>query len=357
MSKRKRILFLLPYPLQKAPSQRFRVELFLPILESHGINYRLEPFMDDETFSILYRSGYILNKSAGIVKAFIRRFWVVLFVVPRYNFVFIHREVSPLGPPLFEFIIAKIFKKKIIYDFDDAIWIPDSGNSVLKFIKCHWKISYICKWAHRIAAGNEYLCHYANAYNQNVVLLPTCVDTEKKHNCIKNQNSSTVTIGWTGSHSTLRYLDPIVPVLQSLANSYQVKIIIICNRKPQFSIEGLKFISWNEVTEIEDLLQINIGIMPLEKDQWSAGKCGFKLIQYLSLGIPAVASPVGVNKIIIRHGNNGFLATNLNEWENYLRLLIQDAGLRKRFGEQGRQKIKNEYSLQANEGTFLGLFN
>ncbi|MER3472336.1 MAG: group 1 glycosyl transferase, partial [Chitinophagaceae bacterium] len=102
---------------------------------------------------------------------------------------------------------------------------------------------------------------------------------------------------------------------------------------------------------------INIGIMPLEHDAWSKGKCGFKLIQYLSLGIPAVASPVGVNKTIIDQGINGFLAANEEEWEVVLKKLIHDEAARVQMGLMGKQKMQQQYSTQANAANFLSLFS
>jgi glycosyltransferase involved in cell wall biosynthesis len=118
----------------------------------------------------------------------------------------------------------------------------------------------------------------------------------------------------------------------------------------------MKYLPWNEKSEILDLSQINIGIMPLEDDVWSEGKCGFKLIQYLALGIPAVASPVGVNKEIVDQ-QNGFLCSTESDWFEALDKLINNVSLRQAMGRRGREKIINRYSVQANEGAFLELFN
>jgi glycosyltransferase involved in cell wall biosynthesis len=164
-------------------------------------------------------------------------------------------------------------------------------------------------------------------------------------------------IGWTGSHSTLKYLDPVVPLLASISKRYGAKVLIICNKPPAFSFPGLVYIPWSEETEVADLRKIHIGLMPLVQDAWSEGKCGFKLIQYLSLGIPAVASPVGINRKIIDQGQNGFLCTSETEWEDALRTLLHDSTLRQKFGQSGREKIIREYSIQANAPVFLGLFD
>jgi glycosyltransferase involved in cell wall biosynthesis len=355
MPEKKRVLFVVPYPLHRAPSQRFRVELFLPYLSQDDIEYEVCCFLDDKTYSILYSNSSAIKKGLGVLKGFFKRIFT-LFQINRYNYIFIHREASPVGPPIFEFLLSKIFRKRIIYDFDDAIWIPDSTNKLLNWFKAFWKIKWICRWSYKVVAGNEYLCTYARGYNSCVVLIPTCVDTEQQHNRIKDQEEKPLTIGWTGSHSTLKYLNPLVPLLTTLAQDFSIKVLVICNRKPSFFFEGLEFIQWSEEQEIGDLLRMNIGIMPLPADTWSEGKCGFKLIQYLSLGIPAVASAVGVNKIIIGEGNSQYLCTTEEEWRNALVALISDTNMRSAMGKKGRAKIVDSYSIQANVGRFIALF-
>ncbi|RYY46152.1 MAG: glycosyltransferase [Chitinophagaceae bacterium] len=357
MFPQKRVLFLVPYPVRRAPSQRFRVENFLPYLDQASVSYKIAPFLDTDTFDILYRNGHAFRKVWGVVKGFLLRLKTVLLEAPAYDYVFIHREASPLGPPIFEWILAKVLRKKIIYDFDDAIWIEDSENKILNWVKAAWKIKWVCKWAHTVAAGNTYLAAFASRYNTNVVTLPTCVDMERQHNQVKQQNEGAVTIGWTGSHSTMRYLAMLVPVLQNLSERFGTEVVIISNRPPSFQFPGLHFLPWREATEIEDLLKVDIGIMPLEQDKWSEGKCGFKLIQYLALGIPAVASPVGINRSIVEHSVNGFLCNNTEQWQQALELLISDAALRKEMGQRGREKMLASYSVQSNTGCFLKLFS
>jgi len=359
MHKSKKVLFLVPYPLHRAPSQRFRVELFLPILEKHNIHYKIQSFLDEKTWDVLYKSGASVSKAWGVLKGFLRRVKAIIWDVPRYEYIFIHREASPVGPPVFEFLISKLFRKKIIYDFDDAIWIPNTSqeNKIVSWVKAFWKIKYICKWSYKVVGGNKYLCQYAESVNDQVVLIPTCVDTENKHNQLKEQKGEQVVVGWTGSHSTMQYLNRLVPILARLVAEMQIKVLIISNKAPDFNFNGLQYLPWKEKTEVQDLLGINIGIMPLETDPWCEGKCGFKLIQYLALGIPAVASPVGVNKHIIREGENGFLCSTDGEWYDALKQLIQSEELRQTMGSKGRGFIVAAYSVQANADAFVRLFS
>lgn len=352
-----RVLFLLPYPLHRAPSQRFRVEAFFPLLDQQDIQYQIHCFLDERAWGRLYQKGSGLQKAWAVFRGLLMRLWVVLWVAPRFRYVFVHREAAPVGPPVFEWILARLLRRKLIYDFDDAIWIPvlSEHNKGASSARCTWKVKYICRWATTVAVGNEYLAGFARQYNQQVVLLPTCVDTVTRFNRLQPQNQGLPVIGWTGSHSTLPYLYQLVPVLQQLAQQFAFELLVICNQAPAFRMKELRYLSWKEASEINDLLQVNIGVMPLEADAWSEGKCGFKIIQYLSLGIPAVASPVGVNKQIVDHGVNGYLCQSRQEWYDALATLLQDATLRSRMGAAGRRKIQAEYSIQAHADTFLCL--
>lgn len=353
-----KILFLLPYPPGHAPSQRFRVELFLPVLEAAGIPYRLQPFLDEATWQALYKGGSYFRKAAGVLRGFLRRWATVLGGARGYDYIFIHREAAPLGPPVFEWLLAKIWRKKIIYDFDDAIWIPNTSaaNRWMGWAKAFWKVKRICRWSYRVAAGNEYLAEYARRYAKQVVRIPTVVDTEKGHSRIKEHGSQRPVAGWTGSHSTLPYLEPLVPVLQRLQEEMDFEFTVIADKDPQLPLRNYRFITWRAETENADLLQLDIGVMPLEADAWSEGKCGFKLIQYFAAGVPALASPVGVNKQIIEEGINGYLCRTEDDWESGLRLLLADPALRKKMGAAGREKVVKEYSLQSQREPFLNLF-
>jgi glycosyltransferase involved in cell wall biosynthesis len=356
---RRKVLFILPYPLNRAPSQRFRVEAFGEILQKEGFTFSTDTFLDERAWRVLYQKGSLLQKGWAVVKGFFRRTSTVVFKAYKYEYIFIHREASPVGPPIYEWILAKLLRKKIIFDFDDAIWISTitESNGLAHSFKCFWKVACICKWSYKISAGNAFLADYAKQYNSCVAIIPTCVDTEARFNQSKDQSAVRPIIGWTGSHSTLKYLDVVVPVLKRLQAQYDFDFLVICNQSPDFDLNNLRFLPWKEATEIEDLLQINIGLMPLEQDEWSEGKCGFKIIQYLSLGIPAVASPVGVNKTIIEQGKNGFLCSTPNEWYAAIAALLEDEALRVRLGQEGRKKIERAYSIKANSINFISLFS
>jgi len=354
-----KVLFLLPYPLHKAPSQRFRVEAYFDILKANGIEYSVDTFLSDKAWNVLYKKGSSIAKAIAVLQGFGRRLKLVLTEGSRYDYVFVHREASPIGPPIFEYLIARVLNKKILYDFDDAIWIPNTTaeNKIVGWVKAFWKVKHICKWSYKVAGGNNFLCAFARQYADTVVLLPTCVDVVNKHNRLKEQETEHIVIGWTGSHSTMFYLDEIVPVLKKIIVECNVALVIISNKPPNFVLPNMTYLPWSEESEIADLSRLHIGLMPLANDAWSEGKCGFKLIQYMALGIPVVASPAGVNKDIVEKGISGFLCTSQEEWYEALKRLILDAGLRSYMGTKGREKIISDYSIQANAGSFLGLFS
>lgn len=359
-SAHKKIIFLTPYPFDTAPGQRFRYEQYLDILKKNGYEIQLSSFLNKSTYSLLYHPGKKIQKIWGIFSGFIMRF-ASLPEITRCNFVFIFREASPVGPPVFEWIIAKLLRKKIIYDFDDAIWLTDNLNESRfeQLLRWRKKVSKICTWSYKVSCGNDYLYNYAKQFNAQVVLNPTTIDTENLHNpqLYKSKTSTQVTIGWTGSHTTLKYLKEIESVLQRIEHKFGiVKILVIANQKPELALRTLQFLPWRKQSEAIDLLKIDIGIMPLPDDEWTKGKCGFKALQYMAMGIPSIASPVGVNTLIVEHGKNGFLAKTEEDWFSYLNQLIEDHSLRATLGNSGRQKVIQNYSVLSNTANFLFLF-
>jgi len=352
-----KILFIVPYPLLSAPSQRFRFEQYFEAMKKEGIQYEVQSFIDEGTWNILYKKGFVFRKVYGIIKGFARR-KLLFFKLYKYNWIFIHREAAPIGPPIFEWIIAKVFRKKIIYDFDDAIWLENvsESNKLISKLKWYSKVSSIIKWSEKISCGNNFLCMYAEKYNSNVILNPTTIDMKNLHSETKNQNTERLAIGWTGTHSTIKYLEPIVPIIKELEKQFDFQFLVISNRKPDWNFKSLQYIEWNKETEVADLLKMNIGLMPIPDDDWAKGKCGFKALQYMSLGIPALVSPVAVNKKIVDSGINGYWCGSEEEWKQAIMLLLQNTELRISMGTAAKEKIKNHFSVESNTTNFLNLF-
>ena len=356
-----RILFIVPYPLGRAPSQRFRFEQYLDILTAHGHQYQLAPFLSVATWNILYKPGHAVAKVLGIMSGFVRRLGL-LFTVPSYDFVFVHREAAPIGPPFFEWLIAKVLGKKVIYDFDDAIWMKDpaSEQGIIHWLKWQQKVSFICRWAYKVGCGNAYLADYARQFNPNTVINPTTLDTDLLHNQVRDQNQAgSPVIGWTGTHTTLRHLDLVWPVLERLEREGQEFVFhVISNEPPAYTnLRSLRYSPWRKQTEITDLLQFNLGLMPLVDDPWARGKCAFKALQYMALGMPALVSPVGMNTEVVQNGTNGFVCATDEEWYQALRHLLASPPERARQGAAARRTIVERYSVASNTANFLSLFH
>lgn len=318
-----------------------------------------KPFFSERAYFAFYQSGNSLSKIRAIIESYLRRI-SLLFKVDRFDFIFIHREAAPVGPPIIEYVIARVLKKKIIYDFDDAIWLTDKKNEWLPVKAMAWrgKVRWICRWSHKISCGNRYLAGFAVRYNENVTVTPTTIDTEV-HTPSPRSDAfpKTTTVGWTGSRSTLKYLDGIVPALQALERKYpDLRWLIIADKPPNLPLKNLAFHLWRKETEIADLASIDIGMMPLPDDPWTRGKCGFKALQYMAMGIPAVVSPVGVNCEIVQHGVDGYCCTSFAEWFRFIEELILNPSKRREMGIRGRQKVVDVYSTSANTGTFISLF-
>ena len=351
----KKVLFIVPYPAGFAPSQRFRFEQYFHILTANNIQFKTASFWSPAAWKILYKEGNTVKKLHYLLVGIIRRVGS-LFSVRGYDFIFIHREALPVGPPVVEFIISKFLHRKIIYDFDDAIWLPNTSqqNSLAAQLKWHNKVKHICGWSWKISCGNDFLASFAHNYNSNVVVNPTTIDTAYHHPL--SRNNSRPVIGWTGTHSTMKYLNALTPVLNELKKKYDFSVCIISNQKPDWEYHDFEFVKWSLDNEIETLNGIDIGIMPLEDSVWELGKCGFKALQYMALEIPAVASSVGANNKIIDHGKNGFLCSHSDDWIKYLSQLLVSEVLRNTLGKAGRQKVLEHYSVDSNTGRFLGLF-
>ena len=261
--------------------------------------------------------------------------------------VLIHREAAPIGLPVIEWFIAKVFRKKVIYDFDDAIWLTDKEyeSFLSNVIRNRSKIKYLIRWAWVVTCGNEYLATYARKYNDNVMVVPTGISDRYLKTPIKEHvDDVSVIIGWTGTHSTLKYLDPIIPIIKEINKNHKIEFRVICNKDPRYDIDCYNFVPWKMVSEVDDLMHFDIGIMPMPNNGWTRGKCGFKAIQYFSLGIPAVISHVGINEILLSDNKNGFLAASPKEFKYYLINLTLDVNKRREMGAHARNFINLNYS-------------
>lgn len=353
----KRILYIVPHRMQRSPGQRFRCEQYIPHLEAAGYQITYSNLLSESDDRAFYSNGRYLAKFTILLKSFCIRLRDVVRA-PRYDIVFIYREAIMVGTSIFERLL-RLSGAKIVFDFDDSIWLNDTsaGNQNLAWLKRPEKTNTIVSISHLTLAGNEYLAQYARKYSKNVQIIPTTIDLH--YHSSNKQTSNVICIGWTGTSTTLRHFIEIVPVLSTIKQKYGSKVcfMLINNAEYQNQELELQTTPWQLQSEIEDLSKIDIGIMPLPNDQWANGKCGFKGLQYMSLGIPTIMSPVGVNSQIIEHSKNGFLAQSPEDWFHYLSLLIEDATLRQTIGQAGYQTVQQHYSVQAHKQQYVQLFD
>lgn len=351
-----RVLAIVPSIYDTSPGQRFRIEQWEPILRNSGIDITYAPFENDELRAVLYQSGKVLPKVSAVARNMKRR-RDELADVSRYDLVYIFREAALLGPPWFERKIARS-GIPIVFDFDDAVFVSYKSptNGYLSYLKFPAKTAEICRLSTHIMAGNEYLADYARANNDAVTIIPTTIDTDKYEFIERMDEPETITIGWSGSFSTIQHLDTIREMLQELAKQENYRLRVI--GAPVYKIPGVdtEAMQWRSETELDDLRQIDIGLMPLPDENWTKGKCGLKALQYMALGIPTICSPVGVNSTIIKDGVNGFLADGPDEWIEKLKRLIHSAKLRRELGRAGRETVEREYSATAIAPKVLEVF-
>lgn len=349
-----KLLYIAPHRPGRSPGQRFRFEQYTDFLESEGFTITYSFLLnawDDRHF---YQRGNYLLKCWIALKCVIIRLFDVLRAW-RYNYVIVYREAHFWGWAIFEKLLS-MSRAAMIFDFDDAIWLNDTSesNKNLSWLKSSAKTAKIARLANVVTVGNSFLADYARQSNQDVVIVPTAIDTDayKYRGAV---DSEPVTIGWIGSTTTLKHFQNAIPALTAIKLKYgnRVNFKVIVDVDYEVPELGLKSTKWRKDTEVEELNKVDIGIMPLPDDRWSCGKCGFKGIQYMALGIATVMSPVGVNTDIIEHGVNGFLASTDSEWIDCLSQLIESVELRQRLGEAARKTIDERYSVRSQQGNLL----
>ena len=350
-----RVLALSPMP-EEGAGCRFRIAQFIPYLRSVGIEVTLRSLFTAEFFNLVYRRGQYARKAAGFA-ALAAKHLASLRDLSRFDVVFLYREMLPIGPAIVERLLALRGRPPIIFDFDDAIFLPNvsEANRPIAALKQPRKVATIIRHSDRVIAGNEYLASYARRYNDAVTVIPTVVDTTRFVPQVPSTNGSTRSepiVGWIGSPTTASYLASLMPVLQRVHRTHPFALRVSGAGEP-IDAPGLNVEqpAWSLLGEVELFNTCDVGVYPLSDDDWSRGKCGFKAIEFMACGVPVVASAVGVNREIIEDGVNGFLASHADEWVDKIGRLLGDGELRRRMGDAGRRTIEARYSLHVHAPT------
>lgn len=358
-----KILIIADHRLNRSPSQRYRFEQYLDYFKSQGFDWELSEIITESDDKVFYAPGNYIAKAWILLKSIFIRF-KDLQRAKSFDIIFIQREALLLGSSYFE---KQFFKKhKVIFDFDDSIWLLDTSpeNKKFEFLKNPDKTKINIGHAHAVIAGNQFLANYAKQFNKNTIVIPTTIDTEfhipkpeLRGFGSAQPDKEKIVIGWSGSISTIKHFEMAISALKQIQTQYPNKIEIHVIGQGSYSHPEINVISknWSSKTEVDDLNCFDIGIMPLPNDEWVKGKCGLKGLSYMACGIATIMSNVGVNSDIIEHGKNGFLAETEQEWVNCLSLLIENSDLRHKIGEAGRETVVKNYSVNAHKDTYVSV--
>ncbi len=326
------------------PSSRFRVLAFVSHLQRLGHECLVLPSRP-EKYASLPLLGFRLS---GQIKRWHR--WRDLETLQRWSpdIVVLERELFSDATVDVEQALRQI-AKRLVLDIDDGL-----------FVLNRHKFEVLCGLSDHIIAGNELLAVRARSMNPRVTVIPTCVDLERYEirsegpNLKCQRSNHPLILGWTGTAANIEYLEVLRQPLRQLAREFSLELRVIAEsdrplRRLSFERDGIttRFMKWSEASEIADLNAFDIGLMPMPDTNWTRYKCGLKILQYMALGIPAVASPVGVNSEIIRQGVTGWLATTSDEWTFLLRQLLSDAIHRAAVVVAARKVVEERYSITA----------
>ena len=343
-----RVLGLATYPVEAAAT-RFRMIQFIEPLAQQGIELSVYPFLDSRLYGSLYKRTQWPRTSAGLALASIRRMRE-LWRARKADVLFVQREAMMFGPPIVEWLGINLYRCPMVLDLDDATYVsyksPTYGRlgSMLKWFS---KTDDLIRWSRLVTCGNREIAAYVTSKGREAVVIPTVVDTT----CfrpLERQPVGTPVIGWVGTHSTYPYVKTIFPVLERLAREYRFRLRLVGTGQGHIAIPGVEIenLPWKLDKEIADFQSLDIGIYPIVEDNWSVGKSCFKAVQYMAVGVPFVASPVGACKEIAEPPQTHFVARTEAEWYGYLSQLLRDEALRRRMGECGRSYAVKHYGTK-----------
>ena len=348
----KTLLALVPAPIVAAAT-RYRLHQFAPALHAAGVELVLRPFLDDSGFDLLYRPGHTLTKVQVAARALANRVLDLVRAVDA-DAVLVHREAALIGPPVWEWIASRILRRPLIFDLDDAVWVPyvspTYGALLSRLVKMPGKTDWTLKAATEVIAGNPYVARYSGRFCPRITVIPTVVDTTVF--TPSSSVNSVPVLGWIGTHSSAPYLKQVIPALRQLAQRYSFKLKLVGGEADTSGIPT-EIQPWSIDREVEQFQSLDIGLYPLTDGSWSVGKSGFKAVQYMACAKAVVASPVGVTSEIVQQGKTGYLVGSDREWFEALETLICSPTLRTTMGNAGRIAAESLWSTQVHAPRFV----
>lgn len=356
-----KILFI-PYGTERAPATRYRVTQYLPYLKEEGVEFTVFSAISKFSTSLMIKSPDFKHLARFLYYIYVSmerifRSFYVIALAGRFDIVFLQRTTFSFRLEL----LLKMANGNVIFDIDDAIFMPDKPhNDIVTRVKKHIKereVLNVLKISKAVIVENEYIRDFASRYCGNVHKIPGPIDTERFH-VRKKEEVHDVVVGWIGTPATTPYLYAIDDALRDLRRKYDfVRLRFI--GAGIYKSPGIKFerVDWDYKTEVEDLQDFDIGIMPMPDNEWTRGKLGCKMLQYMAMNIPAVVSYTPTNAEIIKHGENGFFATTKDQWKETLSTLIENKTLRNAIGQKGRLTVLDKCSLSGNVKKMMNIFN
>jgi glycosyltransferase involved in cell wall biosynthesis len=341
-----KVAAIVPYHTDFCAGQRFRIELWAKHLGERGVEVEYFPFASPSLTSTLYLPGKQLQKGYEMLQCYwdqLRR----VIAASRPDVVYIYREAALIGPAFIE-RLARRWKAPIIYDIDEPLFVPyvSPRNGRANMLKCFSKVHTLFEMSDQVWAVNKAIGDYAAPYTRQVSIVPMAVDTERygfsTDYAAKNASPR---IAWVGTLTNQPNLELVTEPLKRLKQSHQAVLRVIGDEPMTLPGVDVEFVQWRYDLEVASLRECQIGIVPVKPSVWSRWKFFFKLIQYMSLGMPVVATPTGSNLEIIEDGVNGFLADTDDEWYECLRKLIEDPDLRRSVGRAARETVEARFSL------------
>jgi glycosyltransferase involved in cell wall biosynthesis len=315
-------------------------------LEQHGIVCDVVPMIGDDDFPRSRKKGDWFWKSKTMLAAFLNR-WHLASTVREYDLVYVLKGAYIYGPPLIERRIREA-GVPMVFDFDDAIHIhkKSTNSGIVDYLKSTNRVSETIKMVDQVIVPNDYLASYSRQFNPHVTVVAEAEDTDKFIPRSEHKNdSSKIIVGWVGSPSTVKYLNLVEPAMRQLCERFPYLVFRVIGG--QFAAEGVRVdnVAWSLDKEVELFHGLDIGIMPLPLEEWSKGKSGCKLRQYMASGVPGVATRIGYNCELVEDGVTGFLVESQQEWIDALAKLIEQPELRNEIAARAREDVVRRFSI------------